>query len=912
MAKRRKRSLRQSPKSREEKELNRLFKEASRGGDMPNMLNLPALMEMLELAGIEGDEMSKEDMDRFLGMMSTPMLGGRNVNASEDSDRRMRAMLPDDKISDDQMNRQLYENAKRGVANGSEEFIRPVDDYGVMANFITFFITDDMKNSFHAIAERFLRNEPMITDPLLAQKAQEQLDASEKENTWYFRDGVFRNYLTPSDKKMDAQDSYNHKILNLMLDCMRLGSEYSRNFLLALYKTYYKKEYNRLKRYSTVNEYDLLTLFDESERDLHGKDTTLHATSTSHTVMDRMQQELASSPGNMNCFPRANTEDHYEYYRTAIKGGYIRTGRNELGVEEIVEVNRLFGSIVEEEPIGSQEQLQTGQNIQEAELADDINAGQTGSSEDGNKEAAHIASGEDAAGNNGRNFGHQDVPDTAASESAKQLGHFRLNAHGLQENSYEINQEDFIKYTQRLDEPSIFPAVSRITVMCEIMGIRIDDTCNMHLNQMNMERWSQSEGFYTHVIGKEGQKPLSQVIDELSENSVSWIKAAYPEVADPAKYQKDVSYLPLQLAQDMIQQVLSSRDIFKTVVYGTREFDLAKELSHAMFMMGMHYPGYLPGFSTVIYLAVVDYLSNIIVDLYQMRERELVQYAHIEPEHYVEHAANDTIMGQEEKRAYDDAADRALKTLFTTSSAQAGNKDQGKPAAKNIKNESLNQSPDQGARPLGGTSYIPGGEDSSASNTGMSSDEKDAEIARLRQLVAEQQRQLKEKEEAIFLKDQSVIRQRTLYEEARDKAAKLEESRVEYEANRRELIALRDHIFKMTEDDIEEEEDQILLERMKRAIADKKIMIIGGHENWQKRMRKIFPKWKYVSVSENLGLDTVEGMDHIYFFTDFMSHELYYKFVSLMRRRDMNWYYIHGTNIEKNIRQIYGDVVRMG
>ncbi|MDO4521253.1 MAG: hypothetical protein Q4B44_06390, partial [Erysipelotrichaceae bacterium] len=204
------------------------------------------------------------------------------------------------------------------------------------------------------------------------------------------------------------------------------------------------------------------------------------------------------------------------------------------------------------------------------------------------------------------------------------------------------------------------------------------------------------------------------------------------------------------------------------------------------------------------------------------------------------------------------------------------------------------------------------GEDSSASNTGMSSDEKDAEIARLRKLVENQQRQLKEKEEAIFLKDQSVIRQRTLYEEARDKAAELDENRREYEASRRELIALRDHIFKMTEDDIEEEEDQVLLERMKRAIADKKIMIIGGHENWQKRMRKIFPKWKFVAVSDNLGLDTVDGMDYIYFFTDFMSHELYYKFVGLMRRRDMNWYYIHGTNIEKNIRQIYGDVVRMG
>ena len=171
MAKHRKRPARQTISSKDTKELKRLAKEASRGGDMPNMLNLPALMEMMEIAGIEDEEMSREDMERFLGMMSTPMFGGRNANASEDSDRLMRNMLPDESVSDDQMNRQLYENAKRSVANGSEDFIRPVDDYGVMASFITFFITEDMKKSFHAIAEHFLRNEPMIANPGLAQTA---------------------------------------------------------------------------------------------------------------------------------------------------------------------------------------------------------------------------------------------------------------------------------------------------------------------------------------------------------------------------------------------------------------------------------------------------------------------------------------------------------------------------------------------------------------------------------------------------------------------------------------------------------------------------------------------------------------------------------------------------------------------
>ena len=191
-----------------------------------------------------------------------------------------------------------------------------------------------------------------------------------------------------------------------------------------------------------------------------------------------------------------------------------------------------------------------------------------------------------------------------------------------------------------------------------------------------------------------------------------------------------------------------------------------------------------------------------------------------------------------------------------------------------------------------------------------SADENESdEVAELKRIIEEQRRLLDEKDQLLSFKDQDIIQQRTLYEEAHAKEIEYEANRAEYEASRKELVTLRDHLFRMTEDDIDLEPDK--LEEMKQAIAGKRIMIIGGHVNWQRKLKQMFPRWRFVATSDYLGMETVDGMDYIYFFTDFMSHALYYKFIGILREREMNYYYIHGTNVERNVKQIYGDVVRV-
>lgn len=53
----------------------------------------------------------------------------------------------------------------------------------------------------------------------------------------------------------------------------------------------------------------------------------------------------------------------------------------------------------------------------------------------------------------------------------------------------------------------------------------------------------------------------------------------------------------------------------------------------------------------------------------------------------------------------------------------------------------------------------------------------------------------------------------------------------------------------------------------------------------------------------------VEKADHAFFFTDTISHSRYYQFMKAIREKKVDFGYIHGVNIEKNIRDIYREVV---
>ena len=75
-------------------------------------------------------------------------------------------------------------------------------------------------------------------------------------------------------------------------------------------------------------------------------------------------------------------------------------------------------------------------------------------------------------------------------------------------------------------------------------------------------------------------------------------------------------------------------------------------------------------------------------------------------------------------------------------------------------------------------------------------------------------------------------------------------------------------------------------------------------------MKKEFPDWIFVNpkASGSTDISIVDKADYVYFFTDTISHSKYHQFMNVIRERKINFGYIHGVNIEKNIRDIYVDI----
>lgn len=127
------------------------------------------------------------------------------------------------------------------------------------------------------------------------------------------------------------------------------------------------------------------------------------------------------------------------------------------------------------------------------------------------------------------------------------------------------------------------------------------------------------------------------------------------------------------------------------------------------------------------------------------------------------------------------------------------------------------------------------------------------------------------------------------------------------EASNKELSALRSYVYSLSDD---ESVPKVSVAEMRAAISDLKIIIVGGHINWVSKLKREFPKWTFVNpeASGSTNVDIVNKADHVFFFTDTISHSRYYQFLNVLRERKIKFGYIHGVNIEKNIADVYNGI----
>ena len=130
------------------------------------------------------------------------------------------------------------------------------------------------------------------------------------------------------------------------------------------------------------------------------------------------------------------------------------------------------------------------------------------------------------------------------------------------------------------------------------------------------------------------------------------------------------------------------------------------------------------------------------------------------------------------------------------------------------------------------------------------------------------------------------------------------------DSDRKELVALREHVYSLTEND--EADTTVSVDEMKEYLNSLRVIIVGGHSNWRQKMKQEFKDWVYIepSVSGTLEASVVDKADYVYFFTDTISHSTYFKYMNIVKEHGVDFGYIHGVNIDNTTRKMYKELAK--
>ncbi len=170
--------------------------------------------------------------------------------------------------------------------------------------------------------------------------------------------------------------------------------------------------------------------------------------------------------------------------------------------------------------------------------------------------------------------------------------------------------------------------------------------------------------------------------------------------------------------------------------------------------------------------------------------------------------------------------------------------------------------------------------------------------------IAELRRRLQEKEkESIYYRDEYRNSKKT-NEELKGIAQKLEDERDE-------LIALREYVYNLNNNNIPMTDDDY--PDMKSAIAEKNVVIFGGHITWQNKMKAMFPRWMLIAPDAYKTVDSkmLENKDMVYFYTDYLNHISYKKFIVAIREKKIPFGYLGNYNIDSVVKQIFNDLIKV-
>lgn len=147
-------------------------------------------------------------------------------------------------------------------------------------------------------------------------------------------------------------------------------------------------------------------------------------------------------------------------------------------------------------------------------------------------------------------------------------------------------------------------------------------------------------------------------------------------------------------------------------------------------------------------------------------------------------------------------------------------------------------------------------------------------------------------------------------QETKEAAKELDSLQSKLEDLKEENAALRQFVCKITEESGNQTTKNY--NQMKKAIQNLRIVIIGGNDNWLKKIKQEFPNWKYVKPTASpINCSTnLHNADMVYFFTETLGHSVYNTFIQMVRENKIPFGYLHGVNLDSNVAYIYADVIK--
>ena len=177
---------------------------------------------------------------------------------------------------------------------------------------------------------------------------------------------------------------------------------------------------------------------------------------------------------------------------------------------------------------------------------------------------------------------------------------------------------------------------------------------------------------------------------------------------------------------------------------------------------------------------------------------------------------------------------------------------------------------------------------------------------RERQLVLRQE-QLEQRERLIAGQREALER---LAGDQTQKIQKLENALLElverHEKEKEELASLRSFAYQLR---VGQEEELPAHGREKlEGLRLEKSLVIGGHSNWQKKMRCHFPNSQFLACdNRNFDPSILRNKRYIIFNTDILKHASYNRIMA-ERKKGQKILYVHGNNVERCLGELAGQL----